>query len=191
MFSFHPHQVGVFNTTQLIEILGPVSAEDAQDLSLCVLTPIHTIYIPLTGESKPVTKTVPLKYNPGITPLICNEVRTQLFSECPIHFVCKQYGFWALIWFFGIVFFFFSIWNDKKCMEIIFVQMGPQFFQTFGAYCWTFSSNSIHYYDSLGWAACWNEARGSGTFQPKGSCFECPKCSPCACSDNRTSSGIS
>ena len=75
MFSFHPHQVGVFNTTQLIEILGPVSAEDPLEPSLCVLTPIHTIYIPLTGESKPVTKTVPLKYNPGITPLICNEVR--------------------------------------------------------------------------------------------------------------------
>ena len=127
MFSFHPHQVGVFNTTQLIEILGPVSAEDAQDLSLSVLTPIHTIYIPLTGESKPVSKTVPLKYNPGITPLICNEVRTQLFSECPIHFVCKQYRFWALIWFFGIVFFFFQFETTRNAWKLFLFKWDRNF----------------------------------------------------------------
>ncbi|XP_075257847.1 cilia- and flagella-associated protein 47-like isoform X3 [Convolutriloba macropyga] len=74
LFSFLPNQAGIFNTTQLIEILGPVSSEDPSDPSVSLLTPIHTIYIPLTGESKPVTKKPPLKYNPGITPLIQNEV---------------------------------------------------------------------------------------------------------------------
>ncbi|XP_032330539.1 cilia- and flagella-associated protein 47 [Camelus ferus] len=67
--SFIPHQVGVFNVKQFIEIIGSVADETLQSSSL---KPFHQICLYFSSVCKSSTKKVVMKINPGISPLVSN-----------------------------------------------------------------------------------------------------------------------
>ncbi|KAM3935444.1 cilia- and flagella-associated protein 47 [Leptodactylus fuscus] len=69
MFSFVPHQVGTFNTKQVVDILGPTSDENLPPLQVRAF---HQENLHFTAVCKPLTKKIVMKINPGITPLISN-----------------------------------------------------------------------------------------------------------------------
>ncbi|KAH9504693.1 Cilia- and flagella-associated protein 47 [Bulinus truncatus] len=72
IISFTPKQVGTFKPELLLDIIGEVADKiHAADSHAEV---IYTLPIKLAGVSNPVTIVPKPKFNPGITPLITNEV---------------------------------------------------------------------------------------------------------------------
>ncbi|XP_051846552.1 cilia- and flagella-associated protein 47 [Antechinus flavipes] len=69
LFSFVPHQLGIFKVKQLMDILGFV-AED--DLLSVKMKPFYQVELNFTSICKPATKRIEMKINPGLTPVITN-----------------------------------------------------------------------------------------------------------------------
>uniref|UniRef100_A0A8C6RQF7 Cilia and flagella associated protein 47 n=1 Tax=Nannospalax galili TaxID=1026970 RepID=A0A8C6RQF7_NANGA len=76
--SFTPHQIGVFNVKQVIEIIGPVVDESLQSLSM---KPFHYIHLEFHSTCKAYTKKVEMKINPGICPLITNPTKQFVIKD--------------------------------------------------------------------------------------------------------------
>ncbi|XP_072195940.1 cilia- and flagella-associated protein 47 [Excalfactoria chinensis] len=70
IFSFSPHQIGIFEVKQVIDIIG--RELDKNDLQLSNPKSIHQIYLDFIGVCKSKPKTVIFRMNPGITPMITN-----------------------------------------------------------------------------------------------------------------------
>ncbi|KAJ1117902.1 hypothetical protein NDU88_006098 [Pleurodeles waltl] len=69
MLSFVPHQVGTFKVKQMIDLIGPVMEDNAQQLKMKAF---HQISLHLFAVCRPAAKKIVMKLNPGITPLISN-----------------------------------------------------------------------------------------------------------------------
>ncbi|KAG8508070.1 Cilia- and flagella-associated protein 47, partial [Galemys pyrenaicus] len=67
--SFIPHQVGVFNVKQAIQIIGSVADETLQSTSQ---KPFLQIFLDFNSVCKPSSKEVVMRVNPGISPLVSN-----------------------------------------------------------------------------------------------------------------------
>ncbi|XP_078514036.1 cilia- and flagella-associated protein 47 [Lissotriton helveticus] len=69
MLSFVPHQVGTFKVKQIIDIIGPVMEDNAQQLKM---KSFHQIGLHFFAICRPAAKKIVMKLNPGITPQISN-----------------------------------------------------------------------------------------------------------------------
>ncbi|XP_055954756.1 cilia and flagella-associated protein 47 [Patella vulgata] len=72
IFSFSPRQVGTFTPQQLVDVLGHIA--DNRNPTLTHLKVIHVMGIKFKGTSDPVVIKPSPRFNPGITPMISNEV---------------------------------------------------------------------------------------------------------------------
>ncbi|XP_032305269.1 cilia- and flagella-associated protein 47 isoform X2 [Coturnix japonica] len=70
IFSFSPHQIGIFEVKQVIDIIG--TELDKNNLKVSKTKSIHQIYLDLIGVCKSKPKTIIFRMNPGITPMITN-----------------------------------------------------------------------------------------------------------------------
>ncbi|XP_062432984.1 cilia- and flagella-associated protein 47 [Rhea pennata] len=70
MFSFSPHQIGVFKMKQVVDIIGTGLEEN--NLQILKTKSFHQIYLRLIGVCKSKTKNIIFRINPGITPMISN-----------------------------------------------------------------------------------------------------------------------
>uniref|UniRef100_A0A7N4PXI9 Cilia and flagella associated protein 47 n=1 Tax=Sarcophilus harrisii TaxID=9305 RepID=A0A7N4PXI9_SARHA len=78
LFSFVPHQLGIFKVKQLMDILGFV-AED--DLLSVKVKPFYQVELNFTSICKPTTKKIEMKIIPGLTPLITNVTGQYVVDE--------------------------------------------------------------------------------------------------------------
>ncbi|XP_016288857.2 cilia- and flagella-associated protein 47 isoform X1 [Monodelphis domestica] len=78
LFSFVPHQLGMFKVKQLIDILGSVAEDDFQSVKV---KPFHQIELNFTSICKPITKRIEMKVIPGLTPLITNSTGQYVVDE--------------------------------------------------------------------------------------------------------------
>ncbi|XP_060038661.1 cilia- and flagella-associated protein 47 [Erinaceus europaeus] len=76
--SFIPHQIGIFQVKQIIEIIGPVADRGLQSTSLKVF---HHLALEFNGVCHSTTKKVVMEVNTGISPLVSNPTG---------HFVAKD-----------------------------------------------------------------------------------------------------
>ncbi|XP_072471294.1 cilia- and flagella-associated protein 47 isoform X2 [Notamacropus eugenii] len=78
LFSFVPHQLGIFKVKQLMDILGFVAEDDLQSVKV---KPFHQIQLSFTSICKPTTKRIEMKIIPGLTPLITNSTGQYVVDE--------------------------------------------------------------------------------------------------------------
>ncbi|XP_044525149.1 cilia- and flagella-associated protein 47 [Gracilinanus agilis] len=78
LFSFVPHQLGMFKVKQLIDILGSVAEDDLQSVKV---KPFHQIELNFASICKPITKRIEMKIIPGLTPLITNSTGQYVVDE--------------------------------------------------------------------------------------------------------------
>ncbi|XP_068919939.1 cilia- and flagella-associated protein 47 [Petaurus breviceps papuanus] len=78
LFSFVPHQLGIFKVMQLMDILGFVAEDDLQSVKV---KPFHQIRLSFTSICKPLTKRIEMKIIPGLTPLITNATGQYVIDE--------------------------------------------------------------------------------------------------------------
>ncbi|NXO63125.1 CFA47 protein, partial [Phainopepla nitens] len=70
MISFSPHQIGVFEMKQIIDIVG--SGVDENNVDVLKPKSFHQIFLTLRGVCKSKRKSIVFTINPGLTPLISN-----------------------------------------------------------------------------------------------------------------------
>ncbi|XP_068773049.1 cilia- and flagella-associated protein 47 isoform X2 [Struthio camelus] len=70
MFSFSPHQIGVFKMKQVVDIIG-TGLED-KNIQVLKTKSFHQMHLRFIGVCKSKTKNILFKINPGITPMISN-----------------------------------------------------------------------------------------------------------------------
>ncbi|XP_036600089.1 cilia- and flagella-associated protein 47 [Trichosurus vulpecula] len=78
LFSFVPHQLGIFKVKQLMDILGFVAEDNLQSVKV---KPFHQIQLSFTSICKPTTKRIEMKIIPGLTPLITNSTGQYVVDE--------------------------------------------------------------------------------------------------------------
>ncbi|XP_075056414.1 cilia- and flagella-associated protein 47 [Mixophyes fleayi] len=69
MFSFIPHQVGIFKVKQVVDILGSTLDDNLLPLKMKAF---HQKQLTFTAVCNPLTKKIVMKINSGITPLVSN-----------------------------------------------------------------------------------------------------------------------
>ncbi|XP_052530326.1 cilia- and flagella-associated protein 47 [Tympanuchus pallidicinctus] len=70
IFSFSPHQIGIFEVKQVIDIIG--RELEKNNLQRSKTKSIHQIYLSFIGVCKSKPKAILFRINPGITPVITN-----------------------------------------------------------------------------------------------------------------------
>ncbi|NXA41259.1 CFA47 protein, partial [Eudromia elegans] len=78
IFSFSPHQIGVFKKKQLVDIIG--SGLEENNSQVLKTKSFHQIHLRFIGVCKSKSKNIPFKINPGITPVISNPA-LQFFAD--------------------------------------------------------------------------------------------------------------
>uniref|UniRef100_F7F8R3 Cilia and flagella associated protein 47 n=1 Tax=Callithrix jacchus TaxID=9483 RepID=F7F8R3_CALJA len=86
MFSFAPHQLGVFKVKQMIEIIGLVADEDLQSLSM---KPFCHVSLDFNSICKAPTMKVVRKTIPGVSPVIHNPTEKIVVEDLA---KCKTYA---------------------------------------------------------------------------------------------------
>ncbi|NXO49311.1 CFA47 protein, partial [Aramus guarauna] len=70
IFSFSPHQLGIFKVKQVVDIIG--MGLEKNNLQVLKTKSFHQIYLSFIGVCKSKRKKILFKINPGITPMISN-----------------------------------------------------------------------------------------------------------------------
>ncbi|OXB79724.1 UNVERIFIED_CONTAM: hypothetical protein H355_010192 [Colinus virginianus] len=70
IFSFSPHQIGIFEVKQVIDIIG--RELDKNNLKVSKTKSFHQMYLNFIGVCKSKPKNILFRINPGITPMITN-----------------------------------------------------------------------------------------------------------------------
>ncbi|NXO03564.1 CFA47 protein, partial [Rhinopomastus cyanomelas] len=71
IFSFCPHQIGLFKVKQIVDIIG--TGLERNNLQVLKIKSFHQIYLSFIGVCKSKRRNIMFKINPGITPVISNE----------------------------------------------------------------------------------------------------------------------